>query len=231
MALWVLLACKDGGLQRKLTAQQIVDVIVQTQEASIDAQSITNSLKRAGTRIHRHREGNETTYEIMRPGREHVRSLGGANSVYALYFEPGKRYSAKRLFVREVMNELRGEVKVVDAYCGTRTLDILASLTVTSMSLLTRLENLPPHERGALTREIADFKTEHKNAAFRDYPSRDIHDRYILTDNKVILLGHSMKDLGAKESFCVVLNPGDSGDLCELVRSSFSAKWALSQVI
>lgn len=211
MALWVLCLAKEKLGQKRLTADQIALTVLETQEISVTANSITSALKRALDKVHRYYENGDTYYEIMRPGKDYLLSLGKSDLVNAFYFEPDTRYTAKRLLKNQVFGGLTGNLKIVDPYCSERTLDILANLKDRPTKVLTRLENLRDRDKGKFVREVADFKTENPNVEFRNYPNADIHDRYIISEDKVTLIGHSIKDLGAKESFAVVLGRNYTG--------------------
>jgi hypothetical protein len=74
-ALWVLWVAKEKLQERMLSAEQIASVIRDVQEISINVTSITQALKRAGDKIHSYQQGGEVFYEIMRPGKERLKSL------------------------------------------------------------------------------------------------------------------------------------------------------------
>jgi hypothetical protein len=231
MTLWVLCIAKEKVGQKKLTAEQIASTIIETQEISITTNSIINALNRASDKVHRYYENGTTYYEIMKPGKEHLLSLQKSDLVNAFYFESGSRYTAKRLLKDQIFSGLAGSLSIVDPYCSERTLDLLANLRDRSIKVLTRLENLRDRDRGKLVREVADFKTENPNVEFRNYPNADIHDRYIISEDKVTLIGHSIKDLGAKESFAVALGRENYGEIYEALNSNFISRWNVSAVI
>lgn len=231
MALWVLCLAKEKLGQKRLTAEQIASTIVGTEEISIIATSVTNALKRASTKVHRYYENGITYYEIMKPGKEHLLSLRKSDIVNAFYFEPDTRYTAKRLLKNQVFSGLIGSLKILDPYCSEKTLDVLANLKDRSMKVLTRLGNLRERDKDKFVRDVADFKTENPNVEFRDYPNADIHDRYIISEDKVTLIGHSMKDLGAKESFAVVLGRAYYREIYDALNDNFIRRWDISGVI
>ena len=231
MALWVLCVAKEKLGQKRLMAKQIASTIVGTEEISITASSVTNALKRASTKVYRYYEDGIIYYEIMKPGKEHLLSLRKSDIVNAFYFEPDTRYTAKRLLKNQVFSGLTGSLKILDPYCSEKTLDVLANLKDRPMKVLTRLGNLRERDKGKFVRDVADFKTENPNVEFRDYPNADIHDRYIISEDKVTLIGHSMKDLGAKESFAVVLGRGYYREIYDALNSNFTRRWNISSVI
>ena len=200
-------------------------------EISITKNSITNALKRALDKIHRYYENGDTYYEIMKPGKEHLLSLRKSDIVNAFYFEPDTRYTAKRVLKNQIFSGLTGSLKILDPYCSEKTLDVLANLKDRPTKVLTKLGNLRERDKGKFVRDVADFKTENPNVEFKDYPNADIHDRYIISEDKVTLIGHSMKDLGAKESFAVVLGRGYYREIYDALNDNFIRRWDISGVI
>jgi len=167
----------------------------------------------------------------MKPGRDHLLYLEKTDLIDAFYFKPDTRYTSKKLLKNQIFSDLRGTIKIVDPYCGDRTLDLLLELKERPAKVLTRLENLRDREKGKFVREVADFKTENPNVEFRNYPNADIHDRYVISEDKVTLIGHSIKDLGAKESFAVVLGRENYREIYEALNSNFTNRWNISAVI
>jgi len=135
--LWVLLVSKEKLGIKRLTADQIALIIRDVQEISIDARSITNSLNRANEKIHTYRDGQETYFEIMKPGKEHLLSQLKEGSVNVFYFEPDKRYTSKRILSKTILHSLHGELRIVDPYCGQRCLDVLSDLKIREIKFLT----------------------------------------------------------------------------------------------
>jgi hypothetical protein len=52
-----------------------------------------------------------------------------------------------------------------------------------------------------------------------------LHDRFVLSDDKIIILGHGLKNICNKESFIICLDKELAGDVLTSVRASFEAKW------
>lgn len=203
LILWV--AKEKLGIKR-LTAGQIASIIRDVKEISIDANSITKSFNRARDKIHTYHENGEVYFEIMTPGKNHLLSQVRPDSMEVFYFEPDKRYTSKRLLSKNILNNLKGELRIVDPYCSERTLDILKDFKNGHVKFLTRVDNLREKERKRFIRELQDFKSESSNIEFRNYPYTDIHDRYIISSEFLVILGHSIKDLGGKESFAFCSN-------------------------
>jgi Holliday junction resolvasome RuvABC DNA-binding subunit len=123
------------------------------------------------------------------------------------------------------LEELQGNLQIVDPYCGIRTLDILRDIGNKEVKFLTRIEYLNEKERERFLRELKDFKTEYPTVKFRNYPDTDIHDRYVISANQLVVLGHSLKDFGSKESFAIVLNRETSKNIVEALIEIFNRRW------
>lgn len=229
--LWILWVTKEKLGIKKLNAEQMASVIRDVKEISIDARSITNALNRAGDKIHAYHENGANDFEIMKPGKDYLLSQAKEGSVELFYFEPGKRFTSKRILSKNILNNLEGELKIVDPYCNERTLDILKDVRDREVKVLTRVENLREKQRDRFLREIEDFKSENKNIEFRSYPHRDIHDRYVISSEFLAILGHSIKDLGSKESFAILLDKNASRNIVEALNENFDRRWKQSKII
>lgn len=231
MALWVLWIAQEKLDEDKLTAKEIALIIVEAQDISKTEDSITRSLSRASDKVHRYYEKDKASFKIMKPGKDYLLSLEERDLVNAIYFEPGRKFTAKKLLRNQVLDRLRGNLKIVDPYCSVRTLDILGSIENRDIKLLTKLDNLGSRQKEKLVREITDFKSENKRVEIRDYPNADIHDRYVISELEVAIIGHSIKDLGTKETFAVILNIEGNRDIYSELNGNFVRKWEISTEI
>lgn len=231
MGLWVLWVAKEKLELKKLTAEEVSSIIRDVKEISVDARSITNSFNRAKGKIHRHPEGEKVSFEIMKPGKDHLISQMKEGSMNVFYFEPDKRYTSKRILSKNILNSLKGELRIVDPYCSERTLDVLKDVGDRSVKFLTRIENLRERERKRFLRELKDFRSENPNIEFGNYPHTDIHDRYIISSESLVILGHSMKDLGGKESFAFILNKEGNKNVVEALIENFNRRWKQSKTM
>lgn len=228
MGLWILWVSKYALGIKKLEAEQIASVIRDVKEISVDSKSIIKAFNRAGTKIHAYYEGDNTLFEIMKPGKEYLLSKMKGGSVQLFYFEPGKHFSSKGILSKSILGNLKGDLKIVDPYCNERTLDILKDIKDRKVRLLTRIENFGDKERNRFLREVNDFKSENKSVEIRSYPHTDIHDRYIISSEFLVILGHSIKDLGNKESFAIQLNRDTSQNIVEALDENFDRRWKQS---
>lgn len=153
-------------------------------------------------------------------------------SINLYYFESNKPYTSKKILSRQILETIKGEVKFVDPYCGDRTLDLLKSIKNNPIKILTNTKNLRNNERQFLN-DLSDFRIENSSMNFeiRNYISRDLHDRYIITPDCLILIGHSIKDLGKKESFAIKLDKNMNETVYNDLNDNFDTRWKHATIL
>ena len=50
-------------------------------------------------------------------------------------------------------------------------------------------------------------------------------DRYIISSDSLVILGHSIKDIGSKESFAVTLSSHTNKNIVEALTENFNRRW------
>jgi hypothetical protein len=226
--LWVLWVAKEKLNTQMLTAHQIAEVIVNVMEISITARAIVNSFNRSPEKIHTRNIDGETYYEIMKPGKDHLVAKAGEGSVKVFYFEAGKKYTSKSALADKILSILKGELKIVDPYVDVKTLDVLSRADAKNVKFLTSLGKLSETNKRQFLRDLKDFKSEHHGIEFRNYSTSEIHDRYVIAGDKLIIFGHSLKDLGAKESFAITLDKSTASDIFDALVETFNRRWKTS---
>lgn len=230
MGMWVLMQAQQSFDVRSLNAKEIADIIVSALGHSITPDSITNAFKRAGPRIHVHKS-TPRRYQIMNPGVKEILALQIGEKTTLLSFSDGEYYSTKRT-ATNIIGSLDGDLAICDPYCGPRTLDILVESNVLNVRLLTRTTNLSgPNKVQALRRLLKDFAKEYPYIQVRDYPYPHLHDRYILSDDTLLLVGSSLKDLGNKDCFLARFPKDDFKDVYESVLQLFNQRWKEGSLI
>ena len=228
--LWTLWVAKDKFKINRLAADVIVYILLHGKEISLDEQSVVQSLHKADDKIHVYHVDRETYYEIMQSGKDYLSSqIKGSIEIF--YFEPIKGYTHKKTLAMDILKNLKGELKIVDPYCGERTLDILKASSSKNVKFLTKTAKLRESDKRKFLRELQDFKPENPTIEFREYPDEDIHDRYIISSDKFVILGHSIKNLGEKESFAIILDKESYINIFESLTENFNNRWSVSSPI
>lgn len=219
--LWVLWVAKDKLGIQKMNAEQIAAILVEIKEVSINPNSISRSVSRSGNKIHTYSGKEKSNFGIMGEGKDYLLSKVSKNITEVCYFEPGQKYTNKKILSEKVLTSLTGELRIVDPYCGKRTLDMLTNTNGHKIKMLTNLNTLR-NKKNTFIREYRDFVTEYSHIEIRDYQG-DIHDRYIISADSLVLIGYSIKDFGKKETFSVVLRNNE--DIKRQMAHNFDSKW------
>ncbi len=144
--------------------------------------------------------------------------------IEVIFVEAGSKRTA-HLKLEELFKELKGELRVCDPYYGTGSLARLDLLThCKTVRFLTRQAD--SKERSFIDKNVKEFVSQHPNVELRKASSNNLHDRYILADDEIIMLGNGLKDVGAKDSFVIRLKREMCEDIIGALRASFDDKWA-----
>jgi hypothetical protein len=214
---------KTKGAADGLSAPQIV-ACLQSAGVAFSELSITRALARAGAKVAVSRRNDvETIFRIMTLGRRQVEKILSGELLSVVRVEAGMPRTA-RLRLGEVLTGLSGDIRVCDPYFGLRSLDALDSIPrASSIKFLTANTS---ESQGKIRSAVADFLKERPGSEFRlAAPGHGIHDRYVIAEDHLLLLGHGLKDVGGKESFIVRLDKGLVPDLLQELAKSFDVKW------
>lgn len=152
------------------------------------------------------------------------RKCGGHGVIYAgpieffIYVSGRKPYTDRRT-IENILKQATGEVRICETYLGSGTLDLLRSIpaTCTVRVLIGEIKTL--------AREVNDFKQEHPSFELRHHTQRELHDRYIVDDRGLVILGHGLKDIGKKESFAIFLEKSLMPDVIRDILRAFDDRW------
>ncbi len=215
------LAENQCGIDR-LTSEHIV-ACLEAAGVAVKKLSISRALARASGYISSRKEENETSYKLMTKGKREIEQALGGEKMSVVRIEKNQPRTA-RLKLGDILRSLSGIVRICDPYYGVRTLDLLDNILVkTKVQFLTSKTN----EAGRkLQGAMKDFKRERPNVEFRlARKDAGLHDRFVITNNLILILGHGLKDIGGKESFIIHLDKFLVPDLIKETIKAFNAKW------
>jgi len=227
--LWVLLVCDEKINTPYLNAEQIAYILTEIKGISTTGKSIARAFAKAGGKIHTRSHGGRVFYRIMQRGKEHLSKISGQGNLSVVFIESGKPRTAKKKF-EEIAGKLIGDLLICDPYYGTKTLDVLEKINLKcNIRFLTSRIN---ENINKFKVALKDFRKERPNLEIRIYPKFDeLHDRYIISADSVIIIGHGLKDLGNKESFIVVLPSEIASDVKESLVEVFNRRWKQSTIL
>ncbi len=209
------------GIDR-LTSEHIV-ACLEAAGVAVKKLSINRALAGATGYISPRKEENETSYKLMTKAKREIEQVLGGEKMTVVRIEKNQPRTA-RLELGDILKDLNGVVRICDPYYGVRTLDLLDNIPVkTKVQFLTSKTN----ETGRkLQGAMKDFKKERPNVEFRlAGKNAGLHDRFVMTNDLILILGHGLKDVGSKESFIIHLDKELVPDLLKGTKKSFDANW------
>ncbi len=213
----------------RLSAEHIV-ACLEAAGVDVNKTSVSRALARASGRVSVATGlNNENQYRLMTKGKRDIAPYLGGGGLTVVRIE-GNSPRTARSRLGELLAGLKGTVRICDPYYGIRTLD---SLDHIPKACAVRFLTARTNEGGRnLTGALRDFKKERSNVEFRlvNNPS-EIHDRYVLTAQQLLLVGHGLKDIGGKESFVVSLDKNLAAGLIAQTRSVFDTRWRTATIL
>jgi len=170
-------------------------------------------------------DSGEVFYKLMTKGdREAEKILTSGESVSVFKIESGTPRQARRK-LGEILKSLQGTLLICDPFYGISTLDSLDFIPKKcGVRFLTQKTNESARK---IDGALRDFNKERPSIEFRIAPiTTKIHDRYIITGDEILILGHGLKDIGNKESFIIRLNKVLVPDLINDTRKLFNREWS-----
>jgi hypothetical protein len=199
----------DGSLSSYAIAQRLErDHRVDVPRHRVDA-----ILRKERKTVLRKVRGGTEYWKLMRAGEIELETP----SDIATFIDPQKAFTSRRR-VYEILSGLSGHLRFCDPYIDSSVLGSLAPCTkATTIKVLTsKIHGLN------FVADLVAFNREFQGKIqVRSVSKQKLHDRYILHNSGMILLGASLKDVGKAPSFVVALGP----DLTEAVSHHFESAW------
>jgi len=226
LALAVLVLAKERANVDYLSVDDI-SAILENMSISVTPAQLRNALAKAGNRIIRKKYRNKIIFKVTIKGRQEIEPLIEVGNICIFYVD-GKKPRTARLKLQEILVSLKGSIRICDPYYGLRTLEVFDMLpNNSSIMFLTVKTN---EDKNRLKGPIQDFMREKSNIKLRIYNgSIKIHDRYVLTDDSLLIIGHGLKDIGSKESFIITIPKEVAPDLLNQIKSVFDDRWAIAE--
>lgn len=227
LALWII--DEKFPSLKYFPADAIPEILADVFRVSMSVAVVKKALAQSNGKAHPKQSGGETLYRIMEKGIAHLKNISGEGKLQ-VYRIDGKTPRQDKQFLADVLKSSKSEIKIIDPYFGSRTLDNLEKLDFGKpIKLLTEKIQLERNQSSsAFNTDLSDFKTNHNKFEVRKFPNnpKELHDRYILTKNSLIIVGHGIKDIGGKESFILTFEGKnvDTDILTDLHRK-FDERW------
>jgi hypothetical protein len=227
VGLAALKVAHDAGADRVSLAD--LHEALEEADVSIKLVSLTKGLASAGKRVTRKKADGLVLYRLAIPGHQVAAEILGGGEI-ELMFVDGNKPRTDRRRLGEILGGLKGTIRICDPYYGVRSLETLELLPSTAdVRFLTAKTN---EGTAKLAGPLKDFKKERSHIALRQVQNaNDLHDRYVLTKDNLLIVGHGLKDIGTKESFVVQIPASLAPDLLTQVERAFDTKWAAATAL
>jgi hypothetical protein len=201
-----------------LTAATISKKLRDEHGLGLHWKKIESAFEDSPNAVSRRKKSKQWHFRILRAGKE----LLGAAQSSILFIDPTQAVKAT-LSLHDFFSKLKGTVRVCDAYMDNTTLEHLHALDKgVTVQLLTK--NVK--DSGPLRRIAAAWKSEGRNLEIRVDASAPLHDRYIIDDSIMTILGTSLNGFGKKQCFIIQTGP----DLRAVVLLVFDGLWKSATV-
>lgn len=205
-----------------LSLDQIIEAL-DCMGIAAERSQVGRAFSRAGNKIRRIKEGRETKYKVMILGQQEVMNLISGSNIELIHIENGKPHTARKKLA-DIFGTMDGIIRICDPYYGLRSLE-----TISMFPKKCKVHFLTGHtseKSSKIKIGLSDFKTEYQNVEIRIYPKAfEMHDRYIITSDLILIIGHGLKDIGNKESFIIQIDKSLAFELIENLTALFDKRW------
>jgi hypothetical protein len=140
-----------------------------------------------------------------------------------LFYISGQSPYRDRRTIEDILHEVTGKVLVVETWFGKGTLDLLKSISdkCTVRVLISHMEE----KQKVSADDILRYRKERPSFEFKRAGQKQVHDRYIIDNRGLTILGHGLKNIGTSQSFAVFLERSLISDVIEQIAKDFDSKW------
>jgi hypothetical protein len=142
-------------------------------------------------------------FSLRREVQKSIEEELGTAQASVLFIDPTQAFKAT-LSLHDFLSKLRGSARVCDAYLDNTTLEHLYAL---DKAVPVRLLTKNVKDSGTLRRLAAAWKSEGRILEIRVDNSAPLHDRYIIDDASMVILGTSLNGFGKKQCFIIQAGP------------------------
>lgn len=129
---------------------------------------------------------------------------------------------------QKIIEALYGNLDIVDRFYGNGTLHVLQRFGKNRKIRFLTCELGKDEQQDIVNFQInlQRFKREFKNIEMKKYDKwYELHDRYVIADNALVIVGHGIKDLADKESFVIFLPREQVKGFLPNLRTIFEKRW------
>lgn len=145
-------------------------------------------------------------------------SLVSYTETAIILVDPGEAVEAV-VSLHGILGSFNGDIRICDPYLDEVTIQHLDACP-SSSTIMLLTSNI--RDSGKLRRTLSATQMTGHNIDIRQDAQRNLHDRYVIDDDSMLLLGTSLNGFGKKQHF--VTKCGD--DIRRLTLEDFNSRWA-----
>ena len=188
-------ATQDGDHGAWRSAVDISRALLEDSGISMHWRTIDSILLRHGSLVQRRKRQRRWEYILLAQGEALLGRAQGSIS----FVDPNQSLQAT-MGLHELLGELVGTVRVCDPYTDAVTLE---QLDACDSSLDVKLLTQTVRDSGKLRRLVGAARRDFAGFEIRTAPQKNLHDRYVIDDDSMIILGSSLNGFGKKQSFII----------------------------
>ena len=216
------------GMER-VTASDLAEAM-DTIGISLSSEQIRKAFDASRGLVSARRGTGAATYRLMQDGRAALDEVGAGIAV--VRFEGGKPLTARQT-LGDLFGGLEGIVRVSDPYYGQKTVGILAEIRKASEVRFLTSKCGGGENEGSVRGLMRDLIKEHPTVSIRFASTVGTvsHDRFALTDQEMVLIGHGLKDLGSRDSFLIRLPLEYVAGIAAETSKEFDRLWSIATAL
>lgn len=152
----------------------------------------------------------------------------------ALFLTGNEAWTDTNKNLPNIIKILKGELRIIDPFYGNGTFFTLSKFGRDKKIkfLSSKLGNEEQNNLTNFNINLKKFKHEFQNIKLKKYDKfYELHDRYIIADNALVLVGYGIKDFANKESFLVFLPQKTVSKFLPILKTIFEKRWKESSDI
>jgi len=227
--LWTLVILKkELGLDEEYFTADDISVILKIRGYPFKPAEITRGFTKAGKKIDKIIVDGNPAFMIMEPGIKHLKQIKGNDEIETIFLDGTKHWTDYKQFSK-IIQKTHGEIKILDKFYSRNSLQTIADFGKQRKIKFLTAKLSGNETQTTFNLEYSKFKNEFKNVTTKIYSKEyELHDRYIITSDFLILLGRGLQEIGSKESFVIAFKNNVIKEIKSLLESKFDERWKKS---
>ncbi len=128
----------------------------------------------------------------------------------------------------QVIDRLVGDLCIVDPFYGNGTFVFLSKFGKKRKIrfLSSKLGDEEQNDLNTFQVNLKKFNSQFRNIKLKKYSRYfELHDRYIIAENALVIIGYGTKDFGSKESFVIYIPKDKVNTFLPLLKKIFEIRW------